>query len=118
MFPDHSFFDPRTVSDMPYKKMAEIERNWLDQSDIVFAYLNESNPYGYGTCFEIGYAVAKKKMIIYIILITAMLAGNIFVYYYNSREAKLDIADTSSFLELDKETIPGAKTKTSIRNAC
>lgn len=66
MFPDHSFFDPRTVSDMPYKKMAEIERNWVDQSDIVFAYLNKSNPYGYGTCFELGYAVAKKKMIIYI----------------------------------------------------
>ena len=40
--------------------------DWVDQSDIVFAYLNESNPYGYGTCFEIGYAVARKKIIIYI----------------------------------------------------
>lgn len=54
-FSDHSFFDPRTLSSKSYREMAETERAWIDQSDIIFAYLNESNPYGFGTCFEIGY---------------------------------------------------------------
>lgn len=65
-FPDHSFFDPRTVSEMSYEEMARIERKWIDECDILFAYLNETNPYGFGTCFEIGYAVAIKKLIIYV----------------------------------------------------
>lgn len=27
MFPEHHFFDPRTVSDMAYEQMAKIERD-------------------------------------------------------------------------------------------
>lgn len=65
-FPGHSFFDPRTLSNKPYKEMAETELAWVDQSDIVFAYLNKNNPYGYGTSFEIGYSVANKKIVIYV----------------------------------------------------
>lgn len=65
-FPDHTFFDPRTLSNKTYKEMAETELNWINQSDIVFAYLNKENPYGFGTCFEIGYSVAQKKTIVYV----------------------------------------------------
>jgi ubiquinone/menaquinone biosynthesis C-methylase UbiE/nucleoside 2-deoxyribosyltransferase len=65
-FPHDTFFDPRTLSEKTYREMAETERAWLDQSDLVFAYLNQTNPYGFGTCFEIGYAVANKKIIIYV----------------------------------------------------
>lgn len=66
LFPDHTFFDPRTLSSKTFKEMAETELSWINQSDIVFAYLNAANPYGFGTSFEIGYAVAQKKTIVYI----------------------------------------------------
>ena len=65
-FPNCTFFDPRTVSGKSYEEMARIERDWVNQSDIVFAYLSKTNPYGYGTTFEIGYALANKKAIIYV----------------------------------------------------
>lgn len=65
-FSDHKFYDPSTCSDMPYAEMARVERQWIDESDIIFAYLSESNPYGYGTVFEVGYAVANQKPIIYV----------------------------------------------------
>jgi len=65
-YPDHRYFDPRTVSNKTLQEMALIERQWIDESDILFSYLSKTNPYGFGTCFEIGYAVAKRKVIIYI----------------------------------------------------
>src|SRR5262249_40875598 len=65
-FQGHSFYDPRTLSARTYREMAETERAWVDQSDIVFAYLNRDNPYAFGTCFEIGYAVAHRKTVIFI----------------------------------------------------
>jgi SAM-dependent methyltransferase len=65
-FPGHTFFDPRTMSQKSYKEMAETERAWIDESDIIFAYLSKSNPYAFGTCFEIGYAVANNKLVIYV----------------------------------------------------
>lgn len=65
-FDGHTFYDPTTCSDLSYPEMARVEREWIDESDIIFAYLSRSNPFGYGTVFEIGYAVANKKTIIYI----------------------------------------------------
>jgi len=65
-YPGHRYYDPRTVSDKTLREMAQIERDWIDECDILFSYLSNSNPYGFGTCFEIGYAVAKRKVIIYI----------------------------------------------------
>ncbi|NHZ86729.1 MAG: methyltransferase domain-containing protein [Planctomycetia bacterium] len=64
--PNHKFYDPRTLSGKTYKEMADTEKQWIDQSDIIFAYLNSTNPHGLGTSFEIGYSVANKKTIIYV----------------------------------------------------
>jgi SAM-dependent methyltransferase len=65
-FPTHEFFDPRTLSEEPPSVMARKELEWIDQADIIFAYLNKENPYGFGTSFEIGYSVATRKAIIYV----------------------------------------------------
>lgn len=65
-FVGHKFYDPTTCSNLSFDEMARIERKWIDESDIIFAYLNTDNPYGYGTVFEIGYAVANQKTVIYI----------------------------------------------------
>lgn len=45
----------------------------------------------------------KKKIIIYSLIILAMIAGNIFIYYHNKKdELKLEGTDFISALELDQ----------------
>ena len=46
--------------------IANIEREWLDSSDAVLFYFEESNPSGLGSAFEVGYAVAKGKPVVFI----------------------------------------------------
>lgn len=38
----------------------------IDASDLVFAYLEEGNPSGFGLCIEIGYAKKAKKYIVFV----------------------------------------------------
>jgi nucleoside 2-deoxyribosyltransferase len=46
--------------------IAETERKWLDDTDIVFFYFEASNPSGLGSAFEVGYAVARGIPVIFV----------------------------------------------------
>lgn len=61
------FFDPRKVSggsDM--RPIARAERRWLEECDCVFFYFEASNPSGLGSAFEVGFATARGKHVIFI----------------------------------------------------
>jgi nucleoside 2-deoxyribosyltransferase len=60
------FFDPRTVSGEAMNRIANTERRWLDECDVVLVYLEQSNPSGLGSAFEIGYAVANAKPVVFV----------------------------------------------------
>lgn len=64
--PELSFFDPRSVSGITMSEIAAEEREWLNQADLVFVYLEESNPSGLGSAFEMGYAIANRIPIIFV----------------------------------------------------
>ncbi|NOQ23736.1 MAG: hypothetical protein GQ564_00095 [Bacteroidales bacterium] len=60
VFAQEYFFDPREAGKMKtMREIAELERSWLDKSDIVFFYFEKSNPSGLGSAFEIGYCISK-----------------------------------------------------------
>lgn len=61
-----TWFDPRTLSTQPMRDIALTERQWLDDCDIVFLYLDPSNPSGLGSAFEVGYAFAYGKHILFV----------------------------------------------------
>ena len=48
------------------EEIATTERYWLENADIVFFYFEDSNPSGLGSAFEVGYAVAQSKPVIFI----------------------------------------------------
>jgi nucleoside 2-deoxyribosyltransferase len=61
------FFDPRLDSPQTHAyKFTQGDVKGLNESDIVFAYYELSNPSGLGLAFEIGYALAQGKQIIYV----------------------------------------------------
>ena len=67
-FPDgeHSFFDPRTLRHLELREIAATERSWLDQCDVLFFYLEASNPSGLGSAFEVGFCTAKGIPVVFI----------------------------------------------------
>lgn len=63
--PQFTFFDPRThpaMADEALYTLWDLEA--IRQSDLVFACLEATNPSGYGTALEVGYARALGKHII------------------------------------------------------
>jgi len=65
-FPDHYFFDPRTLASLDMRTIAETERRWLDECDVIFFYLERDNPSGLGSAFEVGYCVANSRPVIFV----------------------------------------------------
>jgi nucleoside 2-deoxyribosyltransferase len=64
-FPMTFFFDPRQAGKQKtMKEIAELERLWLDQSDILFFYFENSNPSGIGSAFEVGYCIGRNIPVI------------------------------------------------------
>lgn len=62
-----TFFDPKTLWGAPtMAQIANTERAWLDKSDAVFFYFEESNPSGLGSAFEVGYAVARGMPVVFV----------------------------------------------------
>ena len=65
----HSLINPKdrdwaeTKMDTP-SKYTPWDLAAIDASDVVFAYWDEENPSGYGLCLEIGYALARGKLVI------------------------------------------------------
>lgn len=61
------FHDPRFFPQgTSMKEIAETERNWLHDSDVVFFFFEETNPSGIGSAFEVGYAVAHNIPVIFV----------------------------------------------------
>jgi nucleoside 2-deoxyribosyltransferase len=65
-FPVHEFFDPRTLARLDMRTIAETERRWLDECDVLFFYLEQDNPSGLGSAFEVGYSVANSKPVVFV----------------------------------------------------
>jgi nucleoside 2-deoxyribosyltransferase len=66
-FADERYYDPMTLSDVSdMAVIARTEREWLDATDVLFFYFEESNPSGLGSAFEVGYAVAKGIPVIFV----------------------------------------------------
>jgi len=64
--PGISFIDPR---DHPFTTEAEYtswDLSMLDKSDIVFAFLEKSNPGGQGLCVEVGFACKKGIPVVFV----------------------------------------------------
>jgi hypothetical protein len=57
-------FDPRDVQHLSESGQASIEHYWLQRVDIVFGYLEESNPCPLGLAVECGTAKALGKVIV------------------------------------------------------
>ncbi|MCW2260114.1 MULTISPECIES: nucleoside 2-deoxyribosyltransferase domain-containing protein [Sphingobacterium] len=57
-------FDPLGHALKESNKYTHWDLFYVDKCDILFGYMSESNPSGYGLALEIGYARAKNKLII------------------------------------------------------
>ena len=60
------WFDPRTCTSDDETVYTPYDLEGLQRSDLVFAYMSQDNPSGYGLCVEIGYAAALRKPIIFV----------------------------------------------------
>ncbi|MEZ5218540.1 MAG: nucleoside 2-deoxyribosyltransferase domain-containing protein [Ilumatobacteraceae bacterium] len=65
-FSDVGFFDPSTLRDLSMRQIAETERRWLDESNLVLFYFEETNPSGLGSAFEMGYAIARGVPVLFV----------------------------------------------------
>ncbi len=60
----YTFFNPREHQLEDSKQYTFWDLYYVEKCDIVFAYMEETNPSGYGLTLEIGYAKALNKPII------------------------------------------------------
>jgi len=65
-YPKITFIDPRTHGLTDPKEFTEWDIKGVEEADLVFAYLEKTNPSGLGTAFEVGYAVAIKRFVIFV----------------------------------------------------
>ena len=60
------FYDPSATRFSSPVNYVPWDINAIEESDIIFTYLEESNPGGFALASEIGYAFAKGKTIIFV----------------------------------------------------
>lgn len=65
-YPDVKYLDPNEHERNIPSQYTNIDLHMIDSSDLVFGYLEEENPGGYNTIFELGYAIGKGIPIIFI----------------------------------------------------
>jgi nucleoside 2-deoxyribosyltransferase len=64
--PGVEWLDPRTHGLRDPKEYTAWDLQAVRDADVVFAYLEKSNPYGFNLAFEVGYAHALGKPIIFV----------------------------------------------------
>lgn len=64
-FPDIVFIDPRDHNCKSEDSYTTWDLTGVQKCDIVFAFLESSNPAGQGLCVELGFARASEKYVIY-----------------------------------------------------
>ena len=60
------FIDPSLHNIENPSDYTEWDLRAIDQSDIIFAYMEDTNPGGYALALEVGYAKASNKKIIFV----------------------------------------------------
>ena len=80
------FFNPREHNLIDSKQYTFWDLYYVDKCDIVFAYMQEENPSGYGLTLEIGYAKALNKPII-LVDEKSHLQGNFSRYFKIVKES-------------------------------
>ena len=65
-FPEVVFIDPRDHNCTSEKGYTQWDLTGVQKCDVVFAFLEASNPAGQGLCVELGFARAIEKYIIYL----------------------------------------------------
>jgi nucleoside 2-deoxyribosyltransferase len=88
-------FDPRKHNLSDYKEYYTWDVHFIKQCDIILAYMEESNPSGYGLSFELGYAKALNKTII--LVDDKSDSNDAFRNYFNLIRASSDV----EFKDLD-----------------
>lgn len=63
---DLRFIDPRNHGLRDEKAYTEWDLDGVRRADLVLAYMDASNPSGFGLCLEVGYAKALGKFIWYV----------------------------------------------------
>jgi len=64
--PNIKYLDPNKHELNIPSQYTNLDLHMIDNSDLVFGYLEEDNPGGYNTLFELGYAIGKGIPIIFI----------------------------------------------------
>ncbi len=61
--PEIDVLDPRALKsrNLPIEEVADIEREWIRNADVVLAFLEGDNPLPMGLCAELGFANALGK---------------------------------------------------------
>jgi nucleoside 2-deoxyribosyltransferase len=62
----HEYIDPRTHHLTSEKEYTKWDLAGIRASNLVFAYMDTTNPSGYGMCLEVGYARAIGRTVWYI----------------------------------------------------
>jgi nucleoside 2-deoxyribosyltransferase len=62
----YTFSDPSLHNIKCPKEYTEFDLKLVCESDIIFAYMENSNPAGFALALEIGYAKALEKLIIFV----------------------------------------------------
>lgn len=65
----HKILDPskKDESNMSMSEIGEFDKTYIKDADIIFAYMERTNPSGFGLSCEIGYAHALGKIVILIL---------------------------------------------------
>lgn len=64
--PDFTYFDPSLHQIVDPAEYTECDLNGVRECDIIFAFMENSNPAGYALALEIGYAKALGKQTIFV----------------------------------------------------
>jgi len=66
VLPGWVLFDPRESKSNDPATYYEWDIGHIEKAEVVLAYMNSGNPSGYGLMYEVGYAAAMNKLIIFV----------------------------------------------------
>lgn len=64
--PYFEIYNPMDLYGLDIREVARTEKSWLEDSDFVLAYLEKTNPTGFGLAFELGFALARHTPSVFV----------------------------------------------------
>ena len=98
-YEDVVFINPMYNNTNDLQEIVGIDLFGVKQCDIIFAYLEEDNPSGYGMTFEIGYGLALGKTVI---LVNEQSESNVYTTFADGAVDILSESFDSGLLSLHK----------------